>query len=150
MTTSPTHVFTIGFTKTSAQHFFERLRSAGIKKLVDVRLHSTSQLSGFAKSNDLAYFAKSILGIEYIGEPLLAPTDQMLSAYKKNNGDWSTYAAQFLDLMRARRVEDRLTPNVFDMACLLCSEPTPHHCHRRLVCEYFAEKWKQPLLVRHL
>jgi uncharacterized protein (DUF488 family) len=143
-------VLTIGFTKTTAEGFFERLLNASVKKVVDVRLHNTSQLAGFAKADDLAYLLKRIGGIGYMHQPLLAPTDPMLKAYKKEKGDWRTYEERFLELMSERHIEARFRPEMFDGACLLCSEATPHHCHRRLVCEYFNEKWDGALEVRHL
>jgi uncharacterized protein (DUF488 family) len=142
-------VSTIGFTKSSAENFFERLLNAGVKKVIDVRLHNTSQLSGFAKANDLAYFLRK-MAIEYRHEPLLAPTEEMLKSYKKEKGDWEAYERRFLDLMSNRQIENKLSPKTFDGACLLCSEATPHHCHRRLVCEYLNDKWRGALTVRHL
>jgi uncharacterized protein (DUF488 family) len=145
-----TTVSTIGFTKTTAKEFFERLLNAGVKKVVDVRLHNTSQLAGFAKADDLAYFLNKIGGIQYVHQPLLAPTDPMLKAYKKEKGDWRAYEERFLGLMSERQIEKRFTPETFDGACLLCSEATPHHCHRRLVCEYLNEKWEGALKVSHL
>lgn len=150
MTSRPTSLMTIGFTQTSAKHFFERLLSADVKKVVDVRLHNTSQLSGFAKADDLAYFLMTIGHIQYCHEPLLAPTDDILKAYKKQKGDWSVYEKQFVALMQERRIETRLNPESLDCACLLCSEATPHRCHRRLVCEYLNDKWGGVLSVRHL
>ncbi len=36
-------VFTIGFTQKSAEEFFGKLRDAGVKCIVDVRLNNTSQ-----------------------------------------------------------------------------------------------------------
>jgi uncharacterized protein (DUF488 family) len=143
-------VSTIGFTKTTAEGFFERLLTAGVKKVVDVRLRNTSQLSGFAKVDDLAYFLKKVGGIQYVHQPQLAPTDPMLKAYKKEKGDWHAYEERFLGLMSERQIENRFKPEMFDGACLLCSEATPHRCHRRLVCEYLNEKWGGPLTVRHL
>src|SRR5262249_23635445 len=140
MSKRPT-VATIGFTQTTARDFFERLTKSGVKKVIDVRLHNTSQLSGFAKADDLAFFLKRIGDIEYSHQPLLAPTDDMLKAYKKEKGDWDVYQGRFLSLMAERQIENRLTPDVLDGACLLCSEPTPHHCHRRLVCDYLNSKW---------
>lgn len=144
------NVSTIGFTKTSAEGFFERLLKAGVKRLVDVRLHNTSQLAGFAKADDLAYFLKRIGGIEYVHQPLLAPTDSMLKAYRKEKGDWNSYEQQFLALMSERHIESKFTAEAFDGTCLLCSEAKPHHCHRRLVCEYLDAKWGGVLSVRHL
>ncbi len=143
-------VSTIGFTKTTAEGFFERLSNAGVKKVVDVRLHNTSQLAGFAKADDLAYFLKKIGGIQYVHQPLLAPTDPMLKAYKKEKGDWGEYEKRFLALMSERQIENRFKPEMLDGACLLCSEATPHHCHRRLVCEYLNERWDGALEVHDL
>lgn len=143
-------VSTIGFTKSNAEDFFERLLRANVKKMVDVRLHNTSQLAGFAKADDLAYFLKKIGGIQYVHLPLLAPTDEMLKQYKKDKGDWGVYEGRFLGLMAERKIEERLRPEMLDGACLLCSEDKPHHCHRRLVCEYLNKKWDDALEVRHL
>jgi len=147
---SNTTVSTIGFTKTTAEGFFERLLKSGVKRVVDVRLRNTSQLAGFAKSDDLAYFLKKIGGIEYAHQPLLAPADAMLKAYKKEKGDWDAYEARFMALMAQRQIENRLRPEMLEGTCLLCSEATPHHCHRRLVCEYLNDKWNGALTVRHL
>jgi uncharacterized protein (DUF488 family) len=143
-------VATIGFTQTTAQNFFERLKAAGVRSVVDVRLHNTSQLAAFAKADDLAYFLRTIGGITYSHQPLLAPTDEMLKAFKKEKGDWSLYEQRFLGLMQDRQIERRLKPAMFSGACLLCSEAKPHQCHRRLVCEYLNAKWDGALKVRHL
>lgn len=134
-------LFTIGFTKKSAETFFTRLKEAGVNRLIDVRLNNVSQLAGFTKKEDLRFFAKAICNIEYVHMPTLAPTQDMLDAYKKQKGDWSTYERQFLDLMRSRRVEETTPAETLDGGCLLCSEEKPHHCHRRLVAEYLKEKW---------
>jgi uncharacterized protein (DUF488 family) len=141
---------TIGFTRTNAEGFFERLQNAGVKTVIDVRLHNTSQLAAFAKADDLAYFLGKIGSIKYLHQPLLAPTDPMLKAFKKEKGDWSAYESRFLALMAERQIEKRLAPETFDGACLLCSEATPHHCHRRLVCEYLNVRWNGALQVNHL
>jgi len=142
--------FTIGFTKSSARDFFERLMKAGVKKIIDVRLHNTSQLAGFAKADDLKYLLKAIGNIEYVHEPLLAPTDEMLNEYKKKKGSWQQYENQFLHLLETRKIEGRFSPQIFDGACLLCSENKPHHCHRRLVCDYLNKRWNGTLSVHHL
>jgi uncharacterized protein (DUF488 family) len=141
---------TIGFTKTSAERFFSRLIKSDVKLVIDVRLHNTSQLAGFAKSDDLAYFLRAIGNIGYRHMPLLAPEDSMLSEYKKGGGSWLAYEASFMKLMEARKIEEKLDPNLLNGACLLCSEDKPHQCHRRLVCEYLNSKWGNKLSVRHL
>ena len=143
-------VSTIGFTRTSAEHFFTRLTRAGVKRVIDVRLHNTSQLAGFAKAADLAWFLRAIGNIDYLHQPLLAPSDPMLTAFKKEKGDWGVYRGRFLDLMKERRIEERFKAEAFDGACLLCSEAEPHHCHRLLVCDYLNDKWHGALKVQHL
>jgi uncharacterized protein (DUF488 family) len=134
-------LFTIGFTKKSAETFFTRLNEAGVRRLVDVRLNNVSQLAGFTKKDDLRYFAKAICNIEYVHMPALAPTHEMLDEYKKKRGDWCVYERRFLDLMNSRRIEETTSREALDGACLLCSEDTADHCHRRLVAEYLKEKW---------
>ena len=134
-------VFTIGFTKKSAREFFGKLRRPGLARLLDVRLNNVSQLAGFSKRDDLLYFCEAILSIQYLHLPELAPTQAMLDEFKKNHGDWSDYEAKFLSLMAERKVEDAVAGEIIDGGCLLCSEPTPENCHRRLVAEYLQRKW---------
>lgn len=134
-------LYTIGFTKTTAESFFSRLSGAGIKKVVDVRLNNVSQLAGFAKKNDLQYFLRAICGIGYEHRPELAPTQDILDAYKKHCGDWAIYAQRFLELMARRNIEDTIPRSAVNEACLMCSEDKPHHCHRRLAAEYLKDKW---------
>jgi uncharacterized protein (DUF488 family) len=143
-------IYSIGFTQTSAELFFERLREAGIRRLVDVRLNNSSQLAAFAKRDDLQYFLRSICGIEYSHEPLLAPTAEMLDQFKKKKGAWDKYEQSFLELMSQRRIEDKLERESFQQpTVLLCSEPTPEYCHRRLVLEYLAAHWGD-ISITHL
>lgn len=140
-------LFTIGFTKTSAESFFRRLGNAGVRKVVDVRLNNVSQLAGFAKRDDLEFFLAAICGVAYDHRTELAPTQDMLDAYKKARGDWNEYEKRFLDLMARRRIEEIVPPESLDGSCLLCSEDKPHHCHRRLVAEYLKEKWGEVDIV---
>src|SRR5687767_3431886 len=126
-------IFTIGFTRKSAETFFTRLTAAGVTRLIDVRLNNVSQLAGFAKKEDLRYFTEKICRIDYVHVPTLAPTADILDPYKKRkNGDWLLYERQFIELMRERRIEKTLSPELLDGSCLLCSEESPEHCHRRL------------------
>ncbi len=134
-------IFTIGFTKKSAETFFTALQKAEVKTLVDVRLNNVSQLAGFAKKTDLAYFVKEICNINYIHIPLLAPSQELLTAYKMQNGDWSVYEKAFLRLIEERRIDSAIDRQTLDRGCLLCSEHRPDHCHRRLVAEYLREHW---------
>jgi uncharacterized protein (DUF488 family) len=142
-------IFTIGFTNKKAQDFFEKLRASNVKRVVDVRLNNISQLAGFSKKDDLKYFLHAIAGIDYVHVPELAPTKELLDAYKKFKGGWSVYEKGFLDLMKRRRIEATLARDLIDEGCLLCSEDKPHHCHRRLVAEYLQRHWAQ-VSVEHL
>jgi uncharacterized protein (DUF488 family) len=142
-------LFTIGFTKKTAQKFFGLLRGSGARRVVDVRLNNVSQLAGFAKKDDLAFFLKEVTGMEYVHVPELAPTQEMLDAYKKEKGDWRLYEQRFLGLMRERKIEEKLPRSIFEGGCLLCSEDKPHQCHRRLVAEYLQQHWGD-VDVKHL
>ncbi len=146
-------LFTIGFAQKSAEKFFAALAHHNVRRVIDVRLRSNSQLAGFAKQHDLAYFLQAIAGIEYVQSPELAPTPAILDSYKKHGGTWSDYETAFLRLMHDRQIEQTLTPAEMHESCLLCSEHEPAHCHRRLVAEYLAQRWLPrgaELRVQHL
>ena len=135
-------VYTIGFTKRSAEEFFEAIKKAEIRQLLDVRLNNSSQFAGFTKRDDLRYFLKVICGVSYKHELLLAPTQEILDVYRKSRGSWSNYERAFFALMTARQVEIKLPRSIFDSpTVLLCSERTAERCHRRLVLEYLQSKW---------
>ncbi|MGD0231572.1 MAG: DUF488 domain-containing protein [Syntrophorhabdales bacterium] len=134
-------IFTIGFTKKSAEVFFTKLQLAGASRLVDVRLNNVSQLAGFAKRDDLRYFLRTICQMDYVHLPELAPAQHILDEYKKHNGDWNRYERQFIDLMTTRQIENKVSRELLENACLLCSEDKPSHCHRRLVAEYLSDRW---------
>jgi len=143
-------IYSIGFTKKTAEEFFGLLKRAKIARLVDVRRNNVSQLAGFAKREDLKYFLREICGAEYVHELLLAPTQEMLDRYKKEKGGWEEYEKEFLELLKERRIEEAVSPELFEKpAALLCSEETPDHCHRRLVLEYLRHKWGN-IEIHHL
>lgn len=143
-------IYTIGFTKKTAAEFFGALRRAGIKRLIDVRLNNISQLAGFAKQQDLAFFLSELCDARYVHEPLLAPTAAMLDVYRKHGGDWTLYEQRFTGLLHERQIETRLDRSLFSVpAVLLCSEALPTRCHRRLVAEYLAQHWPD-VTIAHL
>ena len=139
--TNSLKLFTIGFTKKTAQEFFETLSKSGVKRVIDTRLNNVTQLSGFAKRKDLEYFLHQLCKIEYLHILDLAPTKEILNDYKKKRGSWETYEQKFLALIRKRKIEEKIDPEILDGGCLLCSEAQPHYCHRRLVAEYLNQKW---------
>ncbi len=135
-------IHTIGFTKKTAAEFFDALRRVGIRRLIDVRLNNSSQLAGFAKRDDLRFFLREICQADYLHEPTLAPTKEMLDDYKNNRIGWERYKDQYIALLSERGVENALDRCLFDApTVLLCSEPAAERCHRRLAAEYLAEKW---------
>ena len=135
-------IHTIGFTQKSAAEFFGILRRAGIRRLIDVRLNNTSQLAAFAKRDDLQFFLRELCDADYRHEPTLAPTEDILDAYKKKLLAWEDYETRYVDLLIERAAETTVDRRLFDVpAVLLCSEPSPEHCHRRLAAEYLARKW---------
>jgi uncharacterized protein (DUF488 family) len=144
-------IYSIGFTQKTASQFFSLLKTHGIRRLLDVRLNNVSQLAGFAKRDDLKFFLKEICQADYIHDPTLAPTQEMLDRYKKEKTTpWSEYETSFLNLITQRKIESTLDPNLFAVpTVLLCSEPTPENCHRRLVLEYLRAAWPQHNITIH-
>lgn len=134
-------LFTIGFAETSAEEFFTLLRTSGAKRVIDVRLNNTSQLAGFTKKEDLRFFLRKLCAMDYSHRLELAPTQELLDAFKKRKGSWAAYVESFNELIERRGIESLLTPSDIDGSCMLCSEKMPERCHRRLVAEYLQTKW---------
>lgn len=129
-------IFTIGFTSKTASQFFNLLRSNDVKKIIDTRINNVSQLAGFAKGNDLAFFAKEIGNMEYEHKIDFAPTKDLLSDYRDKKIDWEKYEVEYLNLLDRRKIIQKIEIDDLHHNCLLCSEHTPEKCHRRLLVEY--------------
>ncbi|WP_277657261.1 DUF488 family protein [Seleniivibrio woodruffii] len=129
-------IFTIGFTQKSAEVFFSLLMKANVSKIIDIRLNNSSQLAGFAKGNDLKYFVKKICGIDYEHDVNLAPTGELLKAYKDKQVGWDKYKAEYKLILDKRNILQNININDLHQCCLLCSEHLPDFCHRRLLAEY--------------
>jgi uncharacterized protein (DUF488 family) len=146
-------LFTIGFTKKTAEEFFHLLQDADIRKVVDIRENRGGQLAGFAKHPDIAFFLHRLLGVEYVYQPLLAPSPEIRKAYRKTR-DWAQYERSFMELMDQRKIPEQLDPSAFEgNVALLCSEAEPEKCHRRLVAEMLAAHWRilgHHVEVKHL
>lgn len=132
-------LYTIGFTKKSAERFFTLLKNAGVSKIVDIRLNNASQLAGFAKGSDLQFFVKNILGANYVHLPDLAPTKELLKSYQDKETTWAEYVHVFSEILKKRHIKERYKIEDFDNSCFLCTEDTPEQCHRRLVAEYLRD-----------
>jgi uncharacterized protein (DUF488 family) len=142
-------IYTIGFTKKSAQEFFDTLKRNSIKQIIDIRLNNVSQLAGFTKRENIEYFLRELCDIDYRHLGFLAPTREIRDKYARTK-DWDTYAGEYMQLLDSRRVLDKLKRGSFRReTCLLCSEASPEHCHRRLVTQYLEDRWGD-IEVRHL
>lgn len=143
-------IFTIGFTRSTAAHFFARLEAAGVRTVVDVRLKPRSQLAGFAKQPDLAFLLARVSNVACLEETRLAPDPDAFAAYRAGEMGWDAYAAAYVRTLEARDVAGRLEPAAFERACLLCSEATAERCHRRLAAEHLAAAWPGAWRIAHL
>jgi len=134
-------IYTIGFSKKSAETFFDKIEAAGVRRVIDVRRRNTSHLAGFTKRDDLRFFLRRVADIDYVHIPELAPTDDLLDDYLKRRVDWPTYERRFNKILATRSIETLVTTARLANACLLCSEASPDKCHRRLVAEYLRRRW---------
>lgn len=144
-----TELYTIGFTKKSAEQFFDLLTQNNVEKIVDTRINNTSQLSGYAKGRDLQFFAKKVADIDYKHETMFAPTKELLSKYRKKEMTWEAYEVEYLNLLDMRKVAKKTDIEKLHKSCLLCSEHTAEKCHRRLLAEYF-QAVKTDVKIVHL
>ncbi len=144
-------IYTIGFTKKSAEEFFVPLIEKGIQRVVDIRLNNTSQMAGFTKKEDLRYFLRKIADIDYVHLTSLAPTKEIMESYRKGK-DWDQFERQFMLLVEERKPLEEIGASLFleKVCCLLCSEPEADRCHRRLVAEYLAAQIEEPIEVVNL
>ena len=146
---NPITLFTIGFTASTAEHFFERLKNHGVKKVIDTRLWPDTQLSGFARRKDLPFFLKNLSHVAYEYQPLYAPSADILTDYKNKHISWQGYTTRYLALLQARNILSFSNPDYLQNACLLCAECTAQFCHRRLLAEYLQQHLPQ-LNIAHL
>jgi len=143
-------IYTIGFTKKSAEYFFDILKKNEVTKVIDIRLNVTSQLAGFAKGRDLEYFLREINRIEYLHLDYLAPTKDLLTGYKKNQMTWEDYIIEYTKILDTRDALNMLGDLNLEKVCFLCSEDKPDKCHRRLLVEAIKEKSKTEVEIIHL
>jgi len=134
-------IYTIGFTKHTAEEFFEKLKSAGVRQVIDIRINKTSQLAAFAKSSDLPYLLNVIAGIRYMSYSELAPTKELLKSYRSKKITWKEFEKQYKNQIKNSKAILGLNKIDFENACLLCSENTADKCHRRLLAEKLVQMW---------
>jgi uncharacterized protein (DUF488 family) len=145
------NLFTIGFTQKSAEMFFNTLKANSVQNLIDTRLNNSGQLAGFSKRDDLQYFCKTILSVNYFHWEDSAPTSEILDAYKKKLLPWDDYAKEYESLLIKRKIESQIDSVLgASPSCLLCSEAKPHNCHRSILAKYISQKCGQSINVKHL
>lgn len=144
-------IYTMGFAQKNAEQFFNLIRKNKIEMLIDIRLNNKSQLAGFTKGSDLPFLLEEICKCQYVHKIEYAPTKEILSSYQNKEIDWVGYEQRFIPLIKQRRIEqDFLNEFInYNRVCLLCTEPTPEMCHRRLVAEYLKGKI-QGIIVKHI
>ena len=142
-------LYTIGFTQKNAKKFFNLLTSNSVKNIVDTRINNTSQLAGFAKSDDLSFFVQKIGNMNYSHDVDLAPTKDLLSKYRKKEISWEEYEIEYLNLLDIRKISTKIITEDMNGDCLLCSEHEPDFCHRRLLAEYL-QKVNSNIDIIHL
>lgn len=135
------NIYTIGFTKHTSEEFFEKLKSAGVKRVIDIRINKTSQLAAFAKGSDLPYLLQATGGIGYLSYIELAPTKELLKSYRSKEITWEEFEKKYNKQIEDSNAISGLNKNDFEDACLLCSEETAEKCHRRILAEKLAQIW---------
>jgi len=136
-----TNLYTIGFSEKDAKTFFELLKLSKIQTLFDVRLNNVSQLTGYTKKSDIAYFLDKICNIKYMHLPILAPTKEILDGYKNKRISWKDYESKYVTLINERQIYNSLRDIYFNNSCLLCSEKNAEQCHRRLAANIIKENF---------
>ncbi|KMK90760.1 DUF488 family protein [Rossellomorea marisflavi] len=144
-------VTTIGFSKKSLEQFVNLLKEAEVDCLIDTRLNNTSQLSGFAKKNDLKFILENFLNINYLHDKELAPSSEILTDYKKKLMSWEDYKVSYTNLLLQRKVQNRVDEllSLGKTICFLCSEHQPEQCHRSVLVD-FIKQYNKQIVVQHL
>lgn len=142
-------LYTIGFTGKTAKVFFELLEKNKVRKIIDTRISNNSQLSGFAKGQDLEFFAKRLSNIDYEHELKFAPTKELLDKYRQKKFSWDQYTKEYTQLLTDRNIKEKVNLESLHECCLLCSEHSPDKCHRRLLAEYL-QKIEPKIHIIHL
>lgn len=142
-------LFTIGYTKKSAEKFFGIITNNKIEIVADVRLYNSTQLAGFSKSTDLQYFLKKICGCNYIALKHLAPNPSLFENYKNGKTTWNGYEKIYNRFLDTQANLDFFYAFKNKRICILCAESTPEHCHRRLIAEKISKTYDN-VKITHL
>jgi uncharacterized protein (DUF488 family) len=130
-----TTLATIGYEGATQDQVIERLRSAGVEVLIDVRAVAASRRAGFSKGVLAASLAAA--GIDYVHLRQLGTPKPGRDAARHGRvaemhaiyEDHLREPAAQLELARAREIASERK------AALLCFEADVHRCHREIVAE---------------
>ncbi len=143
-------LYTIGYTKKSAEAFFASLQQHDVETIIDVRLNAHSQLAAFAKASDLIYFLRAIASCDYVHLVEFAPTKELLKDYQAKHIDWQAYEERYREHIKDINLAPIMERITQAKCCLLCSEPTADQCHRRLLAEHIAATFRENIIVKHI
>ena len=138
-------LYTIGFTKKSAEEFFNLLIKNKINTVIDIRRNNKSQLAGFTKKNDLKFFLKKIADIKYIHLIKFAPSEILLKDYRSKHLNWAQFEKKYFEQIEIYENWENFDNDVLQNGCLLCSESSPNNCHRKLLAELLLNKFRDKI-----
>ncbi|WP_372825892.1 DUF488 family protein [Polaromonas sp.] len=128
----PSTLFTLGYEGLAIDAFIERLVTAQVKTVVDVRELPLSRKKGFSKKSFSAALAAH--GIAYQHAPALGCPKPVRNQYKLD-GNWQTYTRDFLAYVATQEapIQELVKTSRATTACLVCFEADFSMCHRTYV-----------------
>ncbi|MCR5757281.1 MAG: DUF488 domain-containing protein [Selenomonas sp.] len=128
-------IFLLSAYEISAADFFQKLQREQTDLLLDVRLGNTSQLCGFTKRRDLAFFVPQLTGAEYIHDLDFAPDKKLLDLYTKHHMPWEDYAREYQKLIHQRNSIARFHERYGDYptVCLLGTGTKKRRSHNEVL-----------------
>ena len=139
-------LFTSGYEGLVQDQLLDRLATAGVAVLVDVRAIASSRKPGFSKT--LLCASAEARGISYVHLRALGTPKAGRQAARAGRGD--EMAEIFNAHMATQGAQDALVVArdiaAAAPACLLCFERDPHLCHRRIVGEAIAAQTGQRII----
>ncbi|MGI8792301.1 MAG: DUF488 domain-containing protein [Acidimicrobiales bacterium] len=132
-------IYSVGYEGFTVDSLAERLATAGVTVLVDVRLNAISRRPGFSRRALEAAMREA--GIEYIHERDLGNPRDNRDAFRK--GDGAAGRARMRSLLKngGGFALDRLVNLAQDArVAVMCVERDRHRCHRDVVTEMVTEQ----------
>lgn len=145
-------LYSIGFTRKTAEKFFGLLKNNQMNCLVDIRLNPNGQLSRFAFEQDLPFFLNKLVdGCEYMHRVDLAPHKELIKEVRTKGSamykDYRLFEKEFNKQLIEKSCIDNFLEHFakYRNVVLLCSEPTIEKCHRRLVYDMLLSMFRNDI-----